>query len=145
MAINTNKVVVGGLAAGAVMNVIDFVVNGWLLKSTYERELTALKPSLIEGMERPATFIGFIICDFVAGLLLVWTYAAIRPRFGPGTRTAASSAILLWLVQGVVFASMCLIGIFSWNFFVVGALVTLINLLISGYVGAAVYKEEPAR
>jgi hypothetical protein len=142
MAINTNKVVVGGLAAGAVMNAVDFVVNGWLLKSTFERELTALNPSLAQGMEKSSTMVGFLVCDFIMGFLLVWTYAAIRPRFGPGAKTSAVAAIMVWLVGTVGFAAPALLGIFSWNMFVTASVVTLINFLISGYVGALVYKEE---
>ena len=30
--------------------------------------------------------IPFIVVDFVLGLIVVWTYAAMRPRFGPGPK-----------------------------------------------------------
>ena len=33
---------------------------------------------------------------FMVGLLSVWFYAAIRPRFGPGVRTAAIAAVAVW-------------------------------------------------
>ena len=36
------------------------------------------------------------------GLLLVWLYAAIRPRFGPGPRTATYAALVVW-VCGFIF------------------------------------------
>jgi len=144
MGINYTRVVTGGLAAGVVLNVVDFIVNNWLLKATYEREFAALNAGLAKNMESVNTMIAFIVCDFITGFLLVWLYAAIRPRFGPGGRTSLYSAILIWLVQGVVFASLCALGMFSWNFFFVGAVATFVSLVLGAYAGGMVYSEAPA-
>ncbi|MBI2073795.1 MAG: magnesium transporter, partial [Gemmatimonadetes bacterium] len=40
--INWGRVIAGGLLAGVVLNVFDFVVNGWLLSDQWTAAMTAL-------------------------------------------------------------------------------------------------------
>jgi hypothetical protein len=40
----------------------------------------------------------FVILDFIYGIVLVYLYAAIRPRFGAGPSTAVQAGILMWLI-----------------------------------------------
>src|SRR5437667_4515115 len=40
----------------------------------------------------------FVIGGFVLGVLLVWLYAAIRPRFGPGPKTSLIAGLVLWFL-----------------------------------------------
>jgi len=35
-------------------------------------------------------------------VLLVWLYAAIRPRFGPGPATAAKAGVAAWFVGSLL-------------------------------------------
>src|SRR2546423_15622831 len=48
MAINIPKVLVGGIAAGVVINVIDFVANTYILGARMKAETDAFKPGLSE-------------------------------------------------------------------------------------------------
>ena len=86
MAINTNKVLLGGIAAGVVLNVIDFATNTFILGARMKAETEAFKPGLSDRMMTGSAITSYIIMDLVLGILLVLTYAAIRPRFGPGVR-----------------------------------------------------------
>ena len=81
--INIGKVVAGGLLAGLVLNVIDFVIGGFLMADDFAANTVrlGLDPAT---QTTPAVAITWIAMDFVMGLVLVFTYAAIRPRFGPG-------------------------------------------------------------
>ena len=40
----------------------------------------------------------FTIVGFALGIVTVWLYAAIRPRFGPGIRTAIVTGVVIWLL-----------------------------------------------
>ena len=142
VAINTGRVVVGGLAAGAVMNAIDFVVQGFVLQGTFEAEMNALNPSLMQGMMSGSATASFVLLDFALGLILVYLYAAIRPRFGPGAGTAFRAAVLLWLASSVTWAFTSAMGVFSWGFFAISSLIALVNTSASAYVGAMLYKED---
>lgn len=142
MAINTNKVVIGGLAAGVVMNIIDFVTNTYILGARMKAETDAFKPGLSDQMMQGSAIASYIIMDFVLGLALVWTYAAIRPRFGPGLRTASFAALLFWLLALIFNAGYRQMGITSTGLWLTLAFIGLVNFLVAAWVGARLYSEE---
>src|SRR6266852_8311674 len=113
MAINTQKVLIGGLAAGVVMNVIDFVSNTYILGARMKAESDAFKPGLSDQMMSGSSIAGYIVMDFVLGILLVWTYAAIRPRFGPGMKTAFYAALLFWVLVEISMSGYLHMGMMS--------------------------------
>ncbi len=144
MAINKQKVLIGGIAAGVVMNIIDFISNTYILGARMKAETDAFKPGLADQMMSSSTMVSYIVMDFVLGILLVWTYAAIRPRFGPGAKTAVYVAVLFWLLAGIFLSGYLHMGMMSsglwWSFAIIG----LVNFLVSAWVGARIYSEESA-
>jgi len=144
MAINTSKVIVGGLIAGVVANVIDFAVNGFLLADMQKAALDALNPTLAANAMQPSKVPIFVALDFIMGIANVWIYAAIRPRFGPGARTAAYAGIASWVVGSVVAGYFAGLGMFSWGVYAAAAACALINSVVSTIVGAKFYAEESA-
>lgn len=142
MAINTKKVLIGGFAAGLVMNVVDFVSNTYILGARMKAESDAFKPGMSDQMMTGRAIAGYIVMDFVLGILLVWTYAAIRPRFGPGIKTAVYAAILFWLLVSISVSGYMHMGMMSaglwWSFAFIG----LVNFLLSAWVGARLYSED---
>ena len=144
MAINTSKVLVGGLAAGVVMNVIDWIVNGYLLAARMKAESDAFKPGLSDQMMQGSAVIGYIVMDFVLAFALVWTYAAIRPRFGPGIKTASYAALLFWLLTMIFMSGYMHMGMMSAGLWWTFAFIGLVNYLLSAWAGAKVYSEDSA-
>src|SRR6478672_3619078 len=95
--INTSRVVIGGLLAGVVMNACDMFWNFVVLKD----DMLAISQRLGMDAATAQSFsagLPWIVVDFVIGLAIVWNYAAIRPRFGPGPTTALLAALAPWLV-----------------------------------------------
>jgi hypothetical protein len=147
MAINGSRVVLGGLVAGLVMNVIGFVVNGLLLGPKMSAEMDAAVPGLSAKM-MTGTGIGVeVLSQFAIGTLIVWLYAAMRPRFGPGPHTAIIAAIVPWICGLFFYSGWLLSGLMSGGSYVIASCVALINLIVGGLVGAWLYREEgtPAR
>jgi hypothetical protein len=144
MAINTQKVVIGGLVAGVVMNVIDFASTMFFLGARMKVETNAFKPGLGDQMMQSSTMVSYIVMDFVLGIALVWTYAAIRPRFGPGLRTAIYVAVLFWILAGIFLLGYLHMGIMSSGLWWTFAFVGLVNFLLSAWAGAKVYTEDSA-
>lgn len=144
MAINVSKVVVGGLAAGVVMNVFGYVVNGMMLGKRMQAEMLALTPSLQGRGVGAGVMAGRILTSFAVGLLLVWLYAAIRPRFGPGMKTATYAALVVWLCGFLFFLDWLYLGMMTPASYAIISVVMLISLLVAGGVGAMLYKEEGA-
>ena len=144
MPINTKKVLVGGLVAGVIINIIDFVANTLILGARMKAESDAFKPGMSDAMMAGNAVISYVIMDLVLGFALIWTYAAFRPRFGAGARTATYVAVLFWLLALIFTAGYRQMGIMSsglwWSFAFIG----LVNFLIAAWAGAAVYSEEGA-
>jgi hypothetical protein len=144
MAINTQKVVVGGIVAGVVMTVIGFVSNMFILGARMKAESDAFKPGLADQMMQGPAIITNIVMNLILGIALVWTYAAIRPRFGPGLKTATYVAALFWLLASIFYSGYMHMGMMSaglwWSFAFVG----LVNFFLSAWAGAKLYSEAPA-
>ena len=138
--INASRVVVGGLLAGIVMNACDMFWNFVVLKD----DMLAIAQRL--GVD-PATAQSFsaglpwIVVDFVIGLAIVWNYAAIRPRFGPGPATALLAALAPWLVTTAVVFGFSTMGLMPMGVFARGVLTSLITAGLGSIVGAWAYKE----
>jgi len=141
MAINTSKVIVGGIIGGIVANVIDFISSTYILGGMQTAAMTKLNPAL--AVKPLGTQIaGFLILDFVWIIATVWVYAAIRPRFGPGPKTAAYAGIASWVIGSTVAGFFCVLGLFGSDLFVAASVVALINAIVSTMVGARFYTEE---
>ena len=141
MAINTQKVVVGGIVAGVVMIVIDFISNMFILGARMKAESDAFKPGMADQMMQGSAIITNVVMNLILGIALVWTYAAIRPRFGPGLKTATYVAVLFWILAGIFYSGYLHMGMMSaglwWSFAFVG----LVNFLLSAWAGAKFYTE----
>lgn len=139
---NTQRVVIGGVAAGITIFVLDFIINGLLLGNRWREEMEALNPALVATSERPAAIAGFAVMDVLLGILLVWLYAAIRPRFGAGPKTAVLAGLYFWAFGAVMWMGFTMLGMFSWSIYVIGTLTWVVVAIAAAYVGGMLYKEE---
>jgi len=124
--------------AGLVLNVIDWVVYGKVLAADFNAALQALGKGPMTG----STIIWFVIFDFLFGIFLVWFYAAIRPRYGAGPRTAALAGFALWVLYGVIHTiGEAPMGFFPQKLYVIGLCVGLVEYVLAGVIGAKYYTE----
>ena len=138
--IDVGKSVAGGVLAGIVLAGFDFVSNNFLLAEAWQNvaQRHNIDPALMGGGSALATM---IVADLLLGQVLVLTYGAIRPRFGPGAGTAAIAAFLIFLSEALLLASLS--GWFiSWDLYFRQAVVLLVSTLAAGLAGAWVYAEE---
>jgi hypothetical protein len=138
--INIQKVVVGGIVAGVVANVVDMATNYFVMMDDMKAmaDRLHLDASLLTS---PAGMIPWIVVDFVVGILGVFTYAAMRPRFGPGPKTAVIAALTIYVGITAVLYGFTSMGVFPMNTYVKGSVCALISAVLSTVAGAAVYKE----
>ncbi len=137
---NVGRIVGGGLLAGLVMNVIDSAANGFMLAAQWQAGANAVNPQLLNQAARTSN-VGWVIVDFLLGIALVWTYAAIRPRFGPGPRTVMIAAVMLWIVTHLFYASYVFMGLFPAWLIGASSLAGLVAIVAGAYVGGAIYRE----
>jgi hypothetical protein len=140
--INLGRVVGGGLLAGLVMNIVDGFTNGVLLGARWQAEGQSLSPTLMAtpGLEA-RSMTGWVVVDFLAGMIVVWLYAAIRPRFGAGPRTALIAAFVIWFVGHLFFASYVFNGIYSAQVVAATSAGALVGALAGGLAGSWLYRE----
>ncbi len=135
--INIIRVLLGGLLAGVVVNIFEFVTNGVVLASQWE---TSMK-SLGHQMPRLAP-IAFIVWGFVIGIGAIWLYAVARPRFGPGPKTAAITGAGYWVFgYAAPNAGYGAMGLFPLRLLVIGTVVGLVEVIVASLLGAWLYKE----
>ena len=74
---NMGKVITGGLVAGLVFNILDFANNYLIVGEDFRANATRLgiDPAMAES---PAGIAAWVVIDFLIGILVVWTYAAMR-------------------------------------------------------------------
>jgi hypothetical protein len=136
--INYAKVFTGGLVAGLAMNVLDFVMNNFLMKSQFDLVNAArnIDPAVAE-----AAIPAYIVIDFVFGLVAVFTYAAIRPRFRPGPNTAVIAGAILGVTGSLVSAFFTAGGFFPWSVWTMASAISIFNCCVGTMAGAALYTE----
>jgi pimeloyl-ACP methyl ester carboxylesterase len=136
--INLGRVVIGGLLAGLIINFGEFILNGVLLEEQMTAAMAALnKPPVNQNM-----IMLFVLFGFGLGCMLVWTYAAIRPRFGAGVKTAICASTLVWgLAYLYPNIFMIIINIFPRDMMVMATVWGLFELILAGIAGAWAYTE----
>jgi hypothetical protein len=139
--INYGRVMLGGIVGGFLANIGDFIVNNLIMADDMARmaQRLNLNQTVIAS---PAVGMTWVVIDFVYITLIVWTYAAIRPRFGPGPATAIRAGAVLWAAVCSVLFGFETMGIFTADSFFKSALLSLATTLLGALAGAWVYKES---
>jgi hypothetical protein len=135
--INWGRVILGGIVAGVVVNISEWILNDMVLKRHNEEAMKAL------GKTGSGSIPVWLLWGFVLGITAVWLYAAIRPRFGPGPGTALKAGLAVWILAYLLSGiAMTNLGIFPFN--AVGFVWCLVTALVATVAGAWLYKEETA-
>lgn len=137
-AINWGRVIGGGLLAGLVLNIGQTILNAVVLAEASAELAKRLNLEPAGGAQ-----IGvFILLTFLLGITLVWFYAAIRPRYGPGPKTAICAAIavcfLARLLPTIIYG---VGGMLTANIAVIAGAWSVVEMILAGLAGAWIYKE----
>lgn len=136
--INVGRVIGGGLVAGLVMNVVDGVTNGAILQARWAAEAKRLGLDIEQQSQAVA---GWVTYDFVCGIVLLWLYASIRPRYGAGAKTAVIAGLALWFITHLAFSAWVFTGLYSFGVVAASTLGGLVAGVAGGLAGCALYKE----
>ena len=142
--INWRRVWLGGLAAGLVMNASEAALHGGMLgaeAATLFRRFGI--PDTPAGWQVPA----LVAVTFVVGVTAVWLYAAIRPRYGPGPRTALCAGVAVWILGHLwsgVYLGAGFTGLITPTLAWLPVPWGLIEAPLGTLVGAWLYREEGA-
>ena len=138
MKINFGRALLGGLVAGAILNIGEFLLNGKVLDAQMGEFFKRC------GFPMPGNsfLVVAVVITFVLGIVMILGYAAIRPRFGPGPKTAIIAGLFAWfgvVVYGNIIATA--LGMVPTNVFAIVLGWELVEYLLAALIGAALYKE----
>lgn len=137
---NYKKILIGGLVAGLIINVLQFLVYYFV---TSKKIASLQSNGYILSTPRLPFEILWVLGMFVMGILLAYFYALARPRLGPGPITAIKVNLLLALMihvpYNVMRASYGLPGRFLP---LVDMVAGIIIFLVAGYIAAWIYQEK---
>jgi hypothetical protein len=137
--INAARVLLGGLLAGVVINISEFFWNGVVFAKEMADAFAKVGKTVDMGGGTTAIFIAW---GFLIGILAVWLYAAVRPRFGAGAKTAIRTGLVMWLLVYVSSTiSMAPMGLFPARLMLIGLLTSVVEIVLATWLGAWLYKE----
>jgi hypothetical protein len=135
--INMARVILGGLVAGLVINIGEFLLNGMVLADQMKNFMTQ------HNFTEPKNFIAIAVAlTFVLGIVIVLGYACIRPRLGPGVKTAIIAGLFAWF--GIYFYSGIINGVLfgiPMNTMIMVIVWGLVEFCLGAIAGAWLYKE----
>ena len=107
-------------------------------------DLNAFKPGLGDMMASQGTgqMVGMVIMNLIVGMLLIWTYAGFRPRFGPGPKTAVYAALTFFTFGLIMTSNYLMMGMMGRSLWLTYGVIWLAGLLVATMAGARIYSEE---
>ena len=137
--INLGRVILGGIIAGIVADLLGFLVDGVLLAPTWADQMHKLG----RGELSTNQMILFNLLGLAGGIALIWIYAAIRPRFGAGVKTAVYAGLTFWVVGVLIpnLSFMWVTGLFGRRLTSYTTAGALVEIVVAAIAGAAVYTE----
>jgi len=137
---NWNRIILGGLLAAVVMMVLAILNLVTLQRPWLDAALELLGLQTHADGWRLIPALG--ILSLTGGIMSVWLYAAIRPRYGPGPKTAAIVGFAMWLVTSAVDVFWAATGFVPSHGLVIPLLAWLPILIAVTMSGAWLYKED---
>jgi hypothetical protein len=133
--INWSRVFGCGLLAGIV----------WILLGSAVTALLGRDFASLPGNRLGTPTLGFItlnvVLDLLEGISILWLYAAIRPLYGQGAKTAVTAAFVWWFIVSLGDATWCSFGFFPPRTVIPLMIGTLPALIVATLAGARLYKD----
>jgi hypothetical protein len=135
--INVGRVVLGGILAGILINVSEYLRYDVVMRGEFEAGLRSLGKDLPRGGAVTAVW---TLWGFALGIAAVWLYAAIRPRYGAGAATAVRAGVAVWFFTSLLaIVAMKAMGLFQIS--PVAIVWTLVESVAATLAGAWLYRE----
>jgi hypothetical protein len=137
--INIGRVILGGVVAGIVGNILGYLVDGLMLAPQWAAAMKTLDRPEFSGNQ----IVAFNLIGLVYGILVVGLYALIRPHFGAGPKTAVYAGLGAWAIGTLLpnVSLMAVAGLFPPNLTVMTTAAAIVESVAAALAGAALYKE----
>jgi hypothetical protein len=138
--IKVNRLILAGFVTLLVFIAVEFILESLIFKPLFGRVMQDWHHSLNLPTWGIANNILNIVIALVNCTLLTWLYAALRPMFGVGSRTAlAASAFAFFFIAAFAINGVNL-GNYPYQIALIELVYQLIELPIAILAGAKVYE-----
>ncbi|MBM4218902.1 MAG: hypothetical protein FJ171_04540 [Gammaproteobacteria bacterium] len=141
--VNWGRFILGALIVAAIC----FVSDGFL----HQRVVTDLWRAVYDtlGATPPDhggfSMIWFMVFEAGRGFLAMYVYVLLRPRLGPGVKTATWAGVVTWVAFSLTGPTQLIpLGLYSTMLWFSVAIYQLVFTIIAAIVGAAPYSEKAA-
>jgi hypothetical protein len=137
--VNLGRVILCGIVAGIVLDILGYLADGVWLAVVWRNQMKRLGQPEFSSTQ----ILWFNLLGLFTGIVLIWVYAAIRPRFGPGVKTAICAGVAVWVVGVLIpnLSFMWVSGLFGRRLTLHTTAAGLIEVVAGAIAGAAIYKE----
>ena len=136
--INIGRVILGGLVAGLVINLGEYILNELVMKSQWDAVMAGYNLPTAGG----STIVWFMLFGLLQGTIVVWLYAAMRPRLGAGAGTAVKAGLVMWsLAWFISLMYPFLLGLIPSNIVWTTIIWGLVEVPLAAVIGAWLYRE----
>lgn len=141
--VNWGRFVLGALIVAAIC----FVSDGFLHQRVVHEQWLAVYAAL--GATPPGhagpMMIWFVVFEAGRGFLAMYTYVLLRPRLGPGVKTATWAGVVTWVAFTLAGPAQFIpLGFYSEALWIYVGIYQLVFTIIAAIVGAAPYREMVA-
>jgi hypothetical protein len=140
--ISTGRALLGGVVAALIIDTIEGVMNGVVLKADWAAAMQALGKS---GEVTGSAIAIYNIGGLLYGIIGVWLYCALISRYGKGSATAAKAGLVVWALTSALPMMMWLpSGVLPGQLMTYGVVVDFLAIMLGVTMGALLYREEPS-
>jgi hypothetical protein len=137
--INIGRLIMGGIVAGIAIDLLDYFVDGVWLAPSWADAMALLGRTGFSQFQ----LIWFNVLGLLTGIVAVWIYVAIRPRFGAGVKTAIIAGVAVWILS-TLFPNagfMYVAKLFPNHLTLYTTLGGFVEVVFGTLAGASVYRE----
>jgi len=140
--INLVRLLLGGVVAGAVGDILGYLVDGLLLQQNWADEMLALNKN---GDFSMAQIVQFNMIGIVFGIVSILIYVGFRPLFGANWKTAIYAGLTAWVIGTLLpnLSFMYAAELFSKHLMLYTTAGGLVEVVAGTVAGAWLYKDLP--
>ena len=125
-----------GIVTGVVWTVLS-AISTWFVGADFNSAVSGNK--IFAPSAGLAAFLFSV--NLAGGIWAMWLYAAIRPHYGPGPKTAAVAGFSWWIVSSLADATWGSFGLVPVKALLPLSAVSLPEMIVAAAIGAWLYKE----
>lgn len=140
--IKVKRLVYAGFLTFLSFLVVEWIVERWLGRTLVGDYLSAWHQTLaVPDWGITNTLLNLFIA-LLNSTILMWLYAALRPMFGVGVKTALVTSFFVLIFMAVFSINMINLGVFPWGIGLLETIYLIIELPLAMVVGARFYEAD---